>query len=233
MNDLEFRTSAFAEPGCQDPVFIDKSNETPENRQLVDELKQLDQRICAALDIPVPEGLKERIRLQQTLEEHRRGQRRVRVWLSLAAGVLVMLTGLVFTHVSVHRQALPRELVDHVYSELPHLDDNFNYSTESANRVLKPFGMQLTAGIGHIRYLGKCDIDKKAGVHMVLQGEAGPVTVFMMPENRISRSVPVSDERFVGRIEPMQKGSVALIGEKGEPLDKLDRRLRNGLRWQF
>ena len=67
MDDLEFRRRAYAEPNSEDEDFLQKKNESADNARFVDELKLFDEKINDALHVDPPEGLAERIKLNQTL----------------------------------------------------------------------------------------------------------------------------------------------------------------------
>ena len=141
---------------------------------------------------------------------------------------------MVFTFMQYPPEAdLSRQLLTHVYDELHHLDDDFNYSIDRTNLVLASHGARLSKDIGRVKYVGECDLDRQQGVHMVLQGAHGPVTVMMMPQRKVEQHVQISDQRFHGSIEPMARGSVAIIAEKGEPIDDLRHALADSIEWNF
>ena len=41
----------------------------------------------------------------------------------------------------------------------------------------------------------------------------------------------ISDNRFHGSIIPTGKGSIAIVGEKGESLDEIKKTLQNNFNW--
>ena len=233
MDDLEFRRRAYAEPNNDDTDFVSKKNESPENRRFVEELQAFDQRLHDTLHVEPPEGLAERIKLNQALGAHRYNRARYRMLLSLAASI-VLVIGMTLGFVQfMPRDDLSGKLLTHVYDELHHLQDDFDYSLDNTNQVLAAQGIQLSKAVGRVRYVGKCEIDRQEGVHMVLQGRHGPVTVMMMPGRNIDEPMTVLDQRFHGSIEPLSSGSVAIIAEKNESIDELRQNLKDSLQWQF
>ena len=64
-----------------------------------------------------------------------------------------------------------------------------------------------------------------------MPGQMGPITVFFMPGEMTESSMPVSSTRFSGKILPTAWGSIAVVGENGEPLDGLGERLAAAVRW--
>ena len=233
MDDLEFRRRAYAEPDSEDADFLQKKNASEENTRLVDELKQFDEKLSEVLHVEPPEGLAERIKLNQTLGLHVQNKKKYRLLWSMAASVLIVCS-VVFSFMQFTSQPdLPGQLLTHVYDELHHLDDDHGYSIDHTNLVLASHGVRLVSDIGHVKYVSECEIDDQSGVHMVLQGEHGAVTVMMMPDRHVGHVMPIVDSRFQGSIAPVARGSLAIIAEKGEPIDDLRRSLNSSLQWKF
>ena len=66
---------------------------------------------------------------------------------------------------------------------------------------------------------------KRNGVHLVMPGKMGPITVFFMPGE-------MADAEHAGKLDTLQRpdlptswGSIAVVGESGESLDGLGERL--------
>ena len=233
MDDLEFRRRAYAEPDSEDKEFLEKKNESADNARFVEELKMLDQHIADAMQVEPPEGLAERIKLNQQLGEHTQTKKQYRFMMSIAASVLIVMS-VVFTFLSPSTgEDLTKEVLAHIYDELDHLDVHQHEAIDSANLVLASHGGKFNHPIGELRYVGGCDIDKKPGLHMVLEGEKGPVTVMMMPQSKIEKAIQIADGRFQGSIEPTMKGSYAIVAEKGEKIEREKRVVNSSLSWQF
>ena len=233
MDDLEFRRQAYADPNNTDQDFLDKKNESIENEKFVEELKNLDRKITQAIQIEAPEGLAERIKLNQQLGEHAYRKKQMRRWFSIAASVLIVF-GLVASFISTTKtNDLSQRVLSHVYDELYHLEENHHYSIARANLMLASYGGEFQQNIGSLRYVGKCEIAKQQGVHMILDGKVGPVTVMMMPETKIDKALSINDHRFQGSIEPTSRGSYAIIAEKGEELEQVKQTVNKNLKWRF
>jgi len=72
-----------------------------------------------------------------------------------------------------------------------------------------------------VRYAGICDIRRRPGAHLVLAGERGPVTVLLMPDERVSQRAPLRTGDLEGVVLPVDGGSMAIVGSRGEPLNAL------------
>ena len=76
MDDLEFRRKVYEQPANNDQTILDAAAQDPAKQQFLDELKALDSKINAAVDIPVPNGLAHKLILKQSLASHQQQQRK-------------------------------------------------------------------------------------------------------------------------------------------------------------
>jgi hypothetical protein len=82
-----------------------------------------------------------------------------------------------------------------------------------------------------VNFAAECLMRNRTGVHLVMPGQMGPITVFFMPGEMAESIMPVSSTRFSGKILPTAWGSIAVVGENGEPLDGLGERLAAAVHW--
>ena len=89
MDDLEFRRTVMAEPNSKDPKIQQKvqqaANSDSSKQAFLDEMRQFDDNLSAALKVDVPENLSERLILRQTLESHNHNRRRTYSYIAIAA----------------------------------------------------------------------------------------------------------------------------------------------------
>jgi hypothetical protein len=67
--------------------------------------------------------------------------------------------------------------------------------------------------------------------HLVIQGEHGPVTILLMPDEYIAEAVSIDGENIKGVILPIGKGSIAIIGDSEERLDKIQEKVVDSVAW--
>ena len=65
----------------------------------------------------------------------------------------------------------------------------------------------------------------------VIQGEQGPVTILLLPDEAIVDAVPIEGESINGVILPVGGGSIAIIGEAGERLEEIQERVTKSVTW--
>ena len=130
---------------------------------------------------------------------------------------------------------LPAAVMAHVHHEPASL-----VRTERAvpapqiDEVLRQASAELTRPVGLVTYVKLCPFRGHMVAHFVVQGEEGPVTVLLLPEENVVRTTPVRDEGFVGTLVPLEiGGSIAIVGEPRESLDAIRDRLVSAVRWKL
>ena len=84
---------------------------------------------------------------------------------------------------------------------------------------------------GLITYAQTCVINGKKVPHLVIQGKNGPVTVLLMPDEMVDGAVEIEGESINGVILPVGNGSIAIVGEDGERLDKIQESVMHSVTW--
>lgn len=89
------------------------------------------------------------------------------------------------------------------------------------------------AALGAVSYARSCLVGRRWIPHLVVQGQQGPVMLLLMPERSLTSPIPLElpAENLEGRLVPHGGGSIAVLGEDGEPLQKLEERVTHALSW--
>ena len=82
-----------------------------------------------------------------------------------------------------------------------------------------------------ITYANPCIINGKRVPHLVIQGQHGPITVLLMPEEKVDETTPLDGNAVHGVILPVGDGSIAIIGPRDEPLEPIQENVRASLTW--
>jgi hypothetical protein len=88
-----------------------------------------------------------------------------------------------------------------------------------------PGAVDLGGDADRLRYAGRCRIGGDDGLHLILDGRRGPVTVLLLPGRSPARPLEAASQRFDVLVLPTAGAALALLGERGEPLEALGRRL--------
>ena len=74
-------------------------------------------------------------------------------------------------------------------------------------------------------------INGKKIPHLVIQGERGPVTILLLPDEAIDDAVQLEGESINGVLLPVGEGSIAIIGERDEQRGKIQQNVVNSVTW--
>jgi hypothetical protein len=87
--------------------------------------------------------------------------------------------------------------------------------------------------VGDVTYAALCPFRGRTVAHFVVRGENGPVTVLLLPHVEVDGPTPIDEEGYSGTLVPMQEGgSIAVVGEPGEPLELIRDRVAAAVRWR-
>ena len=201
-----------------------------------DELRVLDRKIGRALAIRVPE-----LRMPDLPDIDTAGvvplasRRRLTApaWMAVAATVvLAAFVGIRMYGGNVTYASLADEIVAH----LDHEPYALRVSDEPVDdgrlaKVVPASVAEMNHDAGLITYAQTCVINGKKIPHLVIQGERGPVTILLLPDEAIDDAVQIEGESINGVLLPVGSGSVAIIGERDEKLDTIQQNIVNSVTW--
>jgi len=195
------------------------------------EMQALDQLIGRALALEVPElSTPKRLDNVVALPARWLGPP---TWVALAATVLLAaFVGLRMTGSEVENVSLADQVLAHIDREpgaFRNTDDPVSAARFESVVAEDIAHMDRSAGL--ITYAQSCKINGRDVPHLVIQGEHGPVTILLMPHEMITEPQLVNGESVNGVILPVGNGSIAIIGEREERLDKIEKRILNSVTW--
>ena len=232
MNCDEYRQALGADPGFEDETG--HAETCADCRAYRDDMRALDERIAAAMAIDVPEL--EMPALPDidtgnlvTLARWRRFSKPI--GLAVAASVmLAVMVGIRMT--DTHGGTLAEQVLAHVDHEPMALVVS---DTPVSDRRLSWAVPENVATMNHdaglITYAQSCRINGNKVPHLVIQGERGPITILLMPDEKIDETVSLDGENIQGVILPVGDGSIAIIGEREERLDRVTESVLNSVAW--
>jgi hypothetical protein len=211
---IEFRQRVGAEPASRGPDVLRHRLECRTCGEHARDLEAFDRRLAAALRLPVPEELAHRVMLRATSEPGR-GR------MAFAAAAMVAFVALgVALGVGWQRGAAPQvPLNEDLLAHLHHEPDTLvpTAVTVAAHRVREVMdkgGARLMdeATLGSVSYARLCPFRGRVVPHLVFQGAEGPVTVMLLPHERVAGPTPFDEGGYRGVIVPAGEGSIAVIG---------------------
>ena len=234
MNCEEYRQAIAAEPAFDGGAgHLSQCSACQEYRS---EMIALDDRISRALVLDVPElRLPElpEIETENVVALSDRRRLSTPVWFAMAASVLLAaVLGVRLVTTGVQYDSLGEEVLAHLQHEPYALRvSDTPVSDKRLGSVVSGDIAQMDHEAGLITYAQSCVINGHEVPHLVIQGEKGPVTILLMPEEMISEAITLSDEFSDGVILPVGNGSIAIIGGRGESLEKIEKSVINSVMW--
>lgn len=238
MDELEFRRRLVADP--QDEEVAKYASQQPELQAQLEDMRDFDKFLSHSLDIDVPDGLAERIIAKQQLleEEHDKVThvswfRRISAPLAVAASMLV--AAVIFYYGGLaHPTDTAEHALAHVYYEQNALEKQESVPLQTVNEKLAMLGGKFDTLPGKIVYATFCNFKGQKSLHLVMQSEFGPLTVFVVPADQQStqdQKDNFSDSRFEGLIAHHEKANTILVANRGAPLERFQTEVNNSLRW--
>lgn len=218
MNCLEFRRLCLTEPDSNEAEFLRHAQGCHPCAEFRHQQKRHEDSLRQAFAIVPPAGLEARILLHQSFA------RAARARLAVAASI-VMLTVATLAWLWTIPHTLEAEVLAHIHAEPEHLAATGPESPAKVASVLHALGAKLKGDPGEVRHAGICDIRRRPGVHLVLAGRLGPVTVLLLPGETVSKRAHFQRDGFQGLLIPVGNGAAAIVGLPGEPLDSIEARL--------
>jgi len=205
MNCLDVRRVLGAEPARRSPEIDAHLGECAGCARHAAELARLDEVILRALRVPVPAARPAAVPAPRPW--HR---------IALAAGVAAtaVLAGLVW---SVYpREALATALVGHMHHEPASWARTDQPASPAAlAAALSGSGVAIDPSAPRVSYAMSCLFRLRLVPHLVVQTDAGPMTVMVLTREHVSGRSDFDEGGYRGVIVPATHGSLAVLA----PLD--------------
>ncbi len=224
MDDLNFRRAIYADPKTQNAEVLAAMKTDEKKKKFSQELSQLDEKIMQAMQVPVPDGLCDKLILRQSLANHQVYKRKTRIHLALAASVAI-IGGLVlnFMQFSSAYNNLGDYALAHVYHEQEHFnnDSTTQVSLTNLNNKMATFDGSFKKSLGKLLFADYCRFDGMKSLHLVYQGATSPVTVFIVPKDEQLNFTPnFNDKKLFGSSIEFKHSNVIVVADKNESLSQ-------------
>lgn len=245
MNDLLFQRQLQSDPHLLSDEMLAYLDTKPELKKMVKKTRDFDEQIVEALDVDVPEGLEARILLNQSYQDADNTDETISLetpksnviaikpainswWAfgSMAASMLVVSFSMALWLGPTNLEKISaNDVVAHVLhhvEEDPTLMTAFKAPTDQQDlqKLFLAVGASLNEPIDQMSYAGECIVKGQKGLHVVMQGEQGPVTVIVLPGQQLDSMIAFESSGFQGELLPVKGGVVAIIGNSMEQLSE-------------
>jgi hypothetical protein len=202
-----------------------------------DQMRALDVRIAKALELDVPPlNPPDLPSIDATDNVVTLAPRRPRAksgWFALAASVmLAAVVGVRMFTADVDDASLGAAVLAHVDHDPSALVvSSTPVSDTMLARAVPPGVAHMGHDAGLITYAKSCEINGKTVPHLVIQGEKGPVTILLMPDESVSTAQTLEGESVHGVLLPVGNGSIAIIGARDESLGRIEQSVLSSVAW--
>lgn len=221
MNCIDFRRLVLVDPRHVDEEARAHAAECAACRDVLEKQREADDRLFAGLQVPVPDGLADRILVA-------RGRRKPAPrWAWAMAATLVLAVGIGFVgREFLAKDPLGGEAIHHVAEEQQSFTTIHAVDNGFLPAVLAEQGFRAVVALGQVTYTRICPMDGRTARHIVIRTADGPVTLFLMPDdpNRRRRSMTERDG-MIAVTMPAGKGSIAIVASSREQALKVERAL--------
>ena len=234
MNCEEYRVSITADPSFDGGAG--HLTECAECQAYRSEIQVLDQQIKSALVLDVPELRVPDLPDIQVDNVVSLASRRFSppTWLAMAATIVVAaLIGIRFVGFDLQQDTLGEEILAHLDHEQFSLRVTDVAVTDARLNAVVPRDIaKMDHGAGLITYAQSCKIRGRDVPHLVIQGEHGPVTILLLPEEKVSDAEYLRGDNINGVVLPVGNGSIAIIGGSEERLGRIQERVLESVTWR-
>jgi hypothetical protein len=237
MDDILFRHTAIATPNDKNDEFLRRQCDSEKNKTLVDQAKKFDLELQSVLKVDLPNDMIDKILLEQSFAIENKKNVNHRWHLAIAASVafLIGISLPLLNNLNYFTQNIGTVALQHVQEEYyftEKVDENASLST--VNAKLARYGGLAKDDLGDVLYVNHCAFDGRPGLHMIIKGEQGRITVFVVPDDvGLKNSPDFYNQRLKGITEKLGKVSLVIVGEKDEPLEKMQQKLKENIQWQI
>lgn len=228
-NCLDFRREKLADPRRLSPEALAHLSDCAACRAFAAEVDENEARLASVLDVPVPEGLAERIVLR------RKTQARLSPRLGMLAASLVLTFALGFLQWrDVGSQDYARLAIEHVMHEPESFTSSRLADPQLFRTVMQNFGGEMQASLGKVRFMKLCPVPEGTGWHIVFETEQGELaTLILIPAKRMqAQSEQATVGGWTALARPGGQGYYAVITQSPETLGKVDELVRSRVRWR-
>lgn len=234
MNCLEFRRAALANPHHPGHEALAHEAECASCARYYRELRQQEELLYEEMNIPVPEGLADRVLL--------RSRSGWRDWLAprfavsaLAASLILAValgTGWKLRSGELEPAMLAAGIAEHVEEEYKALAAKQVVPEATLISAVRRGGGELMQAPGPATYADHCPLPGGGkGEHLVFDTPHGKLTLILMPGKRIAYPVRVEKDGLTVSLMAAGKGSLALVSTRRERIGEAEAWAREHLRW--
>jgi len=234
MNCDEYKEAIGADPHFDGGAA--HLSECPDCQAYRREMLELDEKIKRALSINVPEIKTPELEAVDTSNVVSLQRRRKLVTIWYAAAATVIVAAMVVLNQTPHSGGQYASLDEEVLAHVKHepgafIPSNQKVGDDLLHQVVPANIAELDHSAGLITYAETCPINGNDVPHLIIQGQQGPITILLLPNEKITEAIPLDDEDSHGILLPVGDGSIAIVGSRDEKLEEVQKQIVQSVMW--
>jgi len=226
VDELEMRRQQLADPEKAIKQLQAKTRLSRKEKQRLKTMQNFEAQLKSAVDLRVPQNLPEQILLRSRLHHQSHLRSKLKPLFTMAASVLVVTLVLLRFYVFTPSTALANSAIQHLYSEMDHMEQVQTDAKKRLQDALKMMGIDKKITIKHLRNVSNCMVGKNPGIHLVMEMENEIYTVLILPEVNSEKFTSFNDQHIHGEIIPSKTGTIIVMSMAKVPLGPLIKEMK-------
>ena len=227
MNYFEFKQQLLKDSFTKDEEFHRLRKEDLRCAKAYDEAMAFEKKLKQALNVKVPDNLKDSIVLRQTTAHVLQTSMR-----RYAIAATMFLSFVIASAAWYVKQPGPIE--EFVINELKKKPEVFisqqDLPRQEVEALFASLNTKVSEDLGQVRFMKTCPTPGGTGVRMVLMTDSGPVTILYMPNTELKQQVDFELNNYKGRVVAMENGAAAIIGTNASQISYMENKIQSSLR---
>jgi hypothetical protein len=230
MNFSDFKRLLGADPYSQDPEFLRARNSGDEFTTAAEAADRFEKKLQGALLVDAPDDLTADIlkHVEST------PQRRIASWPMALAASLFMMVGAVAVFMWNQGQVADLEAYVFEHYQIDGVQLVGQARTPASIEQIQLIMASVNASAGEqlaeqVYFIKNCPTPDGTGAHLVLMTEAGPVTVFYLPETEVLNARSFEIPGMHAFLVDLQHGAAAVIGPSPDSVQSVALMLDSGI----
>jgi hypothetical protein len=229
MNCKDFQTRLLQDPSCEEDDFVAHAKSCRSCAEKWQQAQEFEAILRVAIEVQ-PETAIDIAKPDASLKKWWQSPAARAFSVLLLMGAVVL--GINFAQQKLVTNDLPQLVIHHIGKEPELLESPVVLNQLTLRHVLSPMKFELSGVPAEVTAAVPCWIRQGRGMHLVVQGQQGPVTVLLMPGEFVQKPQIVKRASLSGVIVPVQWGSMAVISHAGDDVARLTDALQHGVRWK-
>jgi hypothetical protein len=233
MNHGQARLLIGADPGSVPPELAQHLASCPECTQFQREMVTLDGNIRRALKEGEISGAAAPIASVTPIASARatRRSKPASVWSGWALAASVAVVSVLVIWALRPNDTLAHDIVAHVEFESGSWKSTQPVSAATVTETLAKAGVALDMSSSDVMYARTCLFHGRLVPHLVVSTAHGPITVLILPEEKVTRQVTFHEDGMSGVITPAPRGSIAVLAQGNGNIDAVAQQVQKSVRW--